>query len=243
MIPGEITEGRKSKLPSALQGPGQGRIIGKFQMAAHGDAIGQPGHLDLKGLQKPGDIHGGSLPLRVRVGGHDDLGDAALGHAVQQGADVQIVGAHMVHGGQHAVEHVVAAAVLAAALDGDDVTGIGYHADGGVVPFGVGTDGAQPAGGEVLAGGTKGDAALGVGDGIGEGLGLLGGQAQDVEGQTLGGFVAACSDDALQVRTDAILQEMFPSEQRATLISMESFTFSMIMIVLSPLAGIVFSVW
>ena len=51
------------------------------------------------------------------------------------------------------------------------------------------------------------------------------------------------SDDALQVRTDAILQEMFPSEQRATLISMESFTFSMIMIVLSPLAGIVFSVW
>ncbi len=60
---------------------------------------------------------------------------------------------------------------------------------------------------------------------------------------TLGGFVAACSDDALQVRTDAILQEMFPSEQRATLISMESFTFSVIMIVLSPLAGIVFSIW
>lgn len=60
---------------------------------------------------------------------------------------------------------------------------------------------------------------------------------------TLGGFVAVCSDDALQVRTDAILQEMFPSEQRATLISMESFTFSMIMIVLSPIAGIVFSIW
>ena len=51
------------------------------------------------------------------------------------------------------------------------------------------------------------------------------------------------SGDALQVRTDAILQEMFPSEQRATLISMESFTFSVIMIALSPLAGIVFSVW
>ena len=51
------------------------------------------------------------------------------------------------------------------------------------------------------------------------------------------------SGDALQVRTDAILQEMFPSEQRATLISMESFTFSVIMIVLSLLAGIVFSVW
>ena len=103
---------------------------------------------------------------------------------------MQIVGAHMVHGGQHAVEHVVAATVLAAALDGDDIPRVGYHADGGVVPLGVGTDGAQPAGGEILADGTKGDAALGVGDGIGEGLGLLGGQAQDVEGQTLGGFVA-----------------------------------------------------
>ena len=60
---------------------------------------------------------------------------------------------------------------------------------------------------------------------------------------TLGGFIAALSDDALQVRTNTILQDMFPSEQRATLISIESFTFSMIMIVLSPLAGILFSHW
>lgn len=59
----------------------------------------------------------------------------------------------------------------------------------------------------------------------------------------IGGFIAALSDDALQVRTNRILQDMFPSEQRATLISMESFTFSVIMIVLSPLAGILFSHW
>lgn len=60
---------------------------------------------------------------------------------------------------------------------------------------------------------------------------------------TLGGFIAALSDDALQVRTNTKLQDMFPSEQRATLISIESFTFSVIMIVLSPLAGILFSWW
>lgn len=60
---------------------------------------------------------------------------------------------------------------------------------------------------------------------------------------TAGGFIAALSDDALQVRTNTMLQDMFPSEQRATLISIESFTFSMIMIVLSPLAGILFSQW
>jgi hypothetical protein len=60
---------------------------------------------------------------------------------------------------------------------------------------------------------------------------------------TSSGFITALSDDALQVRTNTKLQDMFPSEQRATLISMESFTFSVIMIVLSPLAGILFSWW
>ena len=59
----------------------------------------------------------------------------------------------------------------------------------------------------------------------------------------LGGFLSALGDDALQVRTNAVLQNMFPSEQRATLTSVESFTFSIIMIVLSPLAGFVFMYW
>jgi len=59
----------------------------------------------------------------------------------------------------------------------------------------------------------------------------------------LGGFIAAVGDDALQVRTNAILQDMFPSEQRATLTSLESFTFSVIMIVLSPFAGFIFTYW
>ncbi len=59
----------------------------------------------------------------------------------------------------------------------------------------------------------------------------------------LGGFAAALGDDALQVRTNAKLQDMFPSEQRATLTSVESFSFSVIMIVLSPLAGFIFTYW
>lgn len=59
----------------------------------------------------------------------------------------------------------------------------------------------------------------------------------------LGGFIAAAGDDALQVRTNAVLQNMFPSEQRATLTSVESFSFSVIMIALSPLAGFIFTYW
>ena len=59
----------------------------------------------------------------------------------------------------------------------------------------------------------------------------------------LGGFIAAVGDDALQVRTNALLQNMFPSQQRATLTSVESFSFSVIMIILSPIAGFVFTCW
>lgn len=59
----------------------------------------------------------------------------------------------------------------------------------------------------------------------------------------LGGFLSAMADDALQIRTDARLQDLFPSKERATLISISSFTFSVIMIGLSPLAGHFFTMW
>ena len=58
---------------------------------------------------------------------------------------------------------------------------------------------------------------------------------------TLGGFVSAFADDILQIRSDVALNNMVPAGSRATLISVNSFCFSIVMIVLSPLAGIVFS--
>ncbi|MBE5826599.1 MAG: MFS transporter [Butyrivibrio sp.] len=57
----------------------------------------------------------------------------------------------------------------------------------------------------------------------------------------IGGFIGAFSDNLLQVRTDVLLNTMIPSDQRATLMSVNSFTFSIIMIVLSPLFGLFFS--
>lgn len=60
---------------------------------------------------------------------------------------------------------------------------------------------------------------------------------------TLGGFIAAFADDALQIRTNARLEQAFPSEQRAALVSVESFIFSSVMIILSPLAGWFFTIW
>lgn len=57
----------------------------------------------------------------------------------------------------------------------------------------------------------------------------------------IGGFIGAFFDNFLEVRTDVVLNEMVPSDQRATLMSINSFMFSVIMIVLSPLFGIIFS--
>lgn len=80
---------------------------------------------------------------------------------------------------------------------------------------------------------------------VGCGLLVLLGLAASGSGRyllmVLGGFLSAVGDDALQVRSNARLQELFPSEQRATLTSVDSLLFSIIMIVLSPLAGVLFS--
>ena len=55
------------------------------------------------------------------------------------------------------------------------------------------------------------------------------------------GFFAAVLDDFLEVRTDVLLNGMVPSGQRSTLMSVSSLCFSVIMIVLSPLLGALFS--
>ena len=73
--------------------------------------------------------------------------------------------------------------------------------------------------------------------------GILMEHAAPYQLMTLGGFLAAVGDDALQVRTNALLQSMFPSQQRATLTSVESLTFSVIMVVLTPLASLFFTRW
>lgn len=56
-----------------------------------------------------------------------------------------------------------------------------------------------------------------------------------------GGFMANLLSDLLEVRTDALLNDRFPSGQRSTLLSAASLVFSLVMIVLSPLAGMFFA--
>lgn len=56
----------------------------------------------------------------------------------------------------------------------------------------------------------------------------------------VGGFIGSFFDNFLEVRTDVVLNDMVPSDQRATLLSINSFTFSIVMIVLSPIFGWIF---
>ena len=57
----------------------------------------------------------------------------------------------------------------------------------------------------------------------------------------LSGFLAGLLDDGLQLVSDKRLNDRFPSAQRATLVSVSSMAFSLVMIPLSPLAGWWFS--
>ena len=77
-------------------------------------------------------------------------------------------------------------------------------------------------------------------------LGIAGGLALSLHTaplvMILGGFLGNLFDDLLQVRTDALLNERFPSAQRATLVSVSSLTFSLTMILISPLMGWLLSI-
>lgn len=72
-------------------------------------------------------------------------------------------------------------------------------------------------------------------------IGMFCGGSSYVLVMCIGGFFSGLCNDLLEVRTDAVLNERFPSSQRATLISVSSLCFSCVMIVLSPIMGYVFS--
>lgn len=57
-----------------------------------------------------------------------------------------------------------------------------------------------------------------------------------------GAFLAGVLDDILDVRSDVRLNEMVPSCQRATLVSVSSLVYSLVMLVVSPLLGALFSI-
>ena len=98
---------------------------------------------------------------------------------------MQIIGAHMIDGGEDTVEHMVATTELTGALHRQHIAGVGHHADDVLITLVVCADRAQAARRQRAAHGAEGHAALGVHDGLGELLRFTLGQVQYMEGEAL----------------------------------------------------------
>src|SRR3546814_9910073 len=82
-------------------------LVEIVEFASDRHAMRQPGDLHLKPGYLVGYIVRCGLPFDRCVDGDDDLTDAALVYPVDQGADVEIVGADAVERGKRSAEHVI----------------------------------------------------------------------------------------------------------------------------------------
>ena len=81
------------KLLPALDGAGQGGVVGVFQFGAEGEAAGEAGNLDAQGVDKLVEIHGGLFPFKVGVGAQNNLIYGAVVESVGKLPDSDVVGA------------------------------------------------------------------------------------------------------------------------------------------------------
>ena len=93
---------------------------------------------------------------------------------------MKLVGADLVHGADHAAQHVVQAVVAAGALNRRDVARLAHHADPVAVAGHVLADGALIAGGVVEAAAAEVDLVFDHENGVGKTAGLLGIRLEEV---------------------------------------------------------------
>ena len=131
---------------AALEGPAQRHLVGVLEVAADGQAGGEARDPDLERRQQAAEVGRGRLALEVGVGREDDLLHGAVGEALHQRGDAQVVGTDAGDRADRAAEHVVEPAELAGALDRRDVLGVFDDADERRVATGVAADrAARPA--------------------------------------------------------------------------------------------------
>ena len=141
-----------------------------------------------RGLQQAGQVGGRRLALQVRVGGDDDLLDPVVGEAVEQLADVKLVGADAGDWIDGATEHVVPAAEGTGPLNGHNVLGLLDHAQRGLVAARVAADRARVLLGDVEADRAELHPLLDRTDRVGEALHVLGVRLEDMERDALRGL-------------------------------------------------------
>lgn len=167
-------------------GATKGDFIGVFKVTTDRQAIGDARHRNVKVLQQPGQVHGGSFAFDRGAGGQDDLADTfePCGKPVER----QLVGSDAIHGREGAVQHVVQPVILAAALQGQHISGLLDHADEAAVAQGIRADRARLLAGihDVQADRAGGEAAFRLEDRLGKVTDLVLRLAEQVEGEPLG---------------------------------------------------------
>src|SRR5258708_854330 len=71
--------------------PGQGQLIGVFEVPSNGQAVGRPCDRDTYWRKGPLQINRSRLSLYIRVGGDDHLGDALRADPLQQLGNVNLL--------------------------------------------------------------------------------------------------------------------------------------------------------
>ena len=112
--------------------------------------------------------------------------DVLAAQACQQLANVQLLGANLVHGTDHAAQYVVETVVAARALNRLDIARLAHHANASGVAHRILTDGALVGRGVVKAAAAKVNLLLNLQDGLGQAARLLGVSLQQVIGDALG---------------------------------------------------------
>lgn len=171
--------------PPGLDGAAEGELVRVLEVAAHGQAARQATHRHAQRLDGARKVARRGLPLDVGVGGDDDLLDVLLAKAREQLANAQLLGTDLVHGADHAAEHMVQAVVGTRALDGLHVARLAHHADAGAVAHAVHADGALVGRSVVEAAAAEVHVFLYVEDGLGQTARLLGIGFEQVVGDAL----------------------------------------------------------
>ena len=168
-----------------FEGAGHGDFVGVLDVRAGRNSGGdaRDAKAGFCAAEFVGEVGSGRFALRRGAGSKDDLFGSV--EAGEQVGDAKLFRAYAADGGEGSVQDVIEAGEGAGFLDGGDVGGLFDDAEGGVGAMGAGAEGAGVDVGNVVAEGAEAEVGFELLDGVGEGFGLFGGAAEDVEGEAL----------------------------------------------------------
>jgi len=129
--------GHESDLSPTGKGPGEGDLVGVFDIPTHRHAERQTSDQDLVLFEESCQIKSCSLSFDVRVGGQDDLLDPI--ETFEKSCHPDLIGADPALWRQRSHQYVIPAMKLARSFDGLDVVGLLDYTNLCGVPLRVGT--------------------------------------------------------------------------------------------------------